>query len=146
MAVRVDRGDKAAAKAPPLVEADVTSKVEAILDPLHPFPAAGSTELPIRLKNSSNQPIYGPITVEVEKITPDGAILNAANGKNGAGATFDYSPALGTFDSLAPGAISDGIVWKFRAPATASDFPKLKFKVKARVPGASGAAEQHQAQ
>jgi hypothetical protein len=133
--VRVEQPDKASAeKAKPLlVETDVSKKIEAVLEPLRKFPPAGTVELPIRLKNVSDKPIYGPITVEVTELKPDGALLNAEDNGSGVGATFDYSRALGDFESLLPGAISEGIVWRFKAPAKPSDFPHLKFKVTARV-------------
>jgi len=117
---------------PPLVQADVSDRVEAVLEPLLESSQAGTVELPIRLRNKSGQPIYRPITVEVTNFNVNGALLNAGNGKAGVGATFDYSRALGDFESLPPSAISEGVVWRFRMPSHRGD-RKLKFKVTAMV-------------
>ncbi|HLA12256.1 MAG TPA: sialidase family protein [Pyrinomonadaceae bacterium] len=130
----------------PLRESDVTDQVEAYLDPLREFPAAGTVELPIRIKNKSQQPIYGPMKVEVISLTGSrynredkdyfplqGGLLNADNSKLGVGAVFDYTRSLGDFGLLPAGAISEGIVWRFKAPANANEFPRFKFKVTARV-------------
>jgi hypothetical protein len=93
-------------------QADVSKNIQLVLEPLREFPQRGTVELPIRVKNNSDKPIYGPINVEVLSIRPDGALLNAANDKNGVGATIDYSRALGDFESLPPGATSEVIVWR----------------------------------
>ena len=42
------------------------------------------------------------------------AILNATNGKSGAGAVFDYSETLGDLCYLAPGASTRPVIWRFR--------------------------------
>ena len=44
-------------------------------------------------------------------------ILNASNGKNGVGATFDYSKALHDLSRSGPDAVSDAIVWRLKAPS-----------------------------
>ena len=119
-----------------LVEADVSDRVEAFLEPIRESLLAGTVELPIRLKNKSDRPIYGPIKVEVVSLLrADGSIniLNASNAKSGLGALFDYSRALGDFDSLPSGAISEGVVWRFRVPTNDKEFPRFKFKVTARI-------------
>ena len=134
--IRLDRESPGSAvedEKPDLVPADVTGQVEAVLEPQRERPPAHTIELPIRLKNLSTRPIFGPVTVEVTKLTPEGAIGNAENGKTGVGATFDYSRALGDFESLPPGAISEGVVWRFRLPENVRDLPSFRFKVTARI-------------
>jgi hypothetical protein len=42
--------------------------------------------------------------------------VNASNGKTGDGATFDYTPALGDFDALEPGAQTAPVVWRMKVP------------------------------
>ena len=79
-------------------------RLEGVLN-RHTIPSVispGSIELPVRFKNNSDQPIYGPIKVEVIELKPKGAILNASNGKSSVGAVFDYSSALGDLESLVP--------------------------------------------
>jgi hypothetical protein len=86
-------------------------------------------ELPVRIKNISQRTLYGPMSVELRSLTraelsaaeredvgnvPE--ILNAANGKRGPGAAFDYSRALGTAGALPPGSVSEAVRWKLRLP------------------------------
>jgi len=117
---------------PTLVQADVSDRLEPVLDPIRQFSQA-TVDVPIRLTNKSGQPVYGPIVVEVTSLTPEGVLLNAADGQQGVGAKFDYSHTLGDFDFLPPGAVSEALEWRFRTPATAKDFPRLTFKVTARI-------------
>jgi hypothetical protein len=118
---------------PALVRADVSDKIEVLLDSMRESSSANTIELPVRLRNKSDHPIYGPITVEVEKITSDGSILNAANGKTDVGSTFDYTPALRDLDTLEPGAVSEFVVWRFKLPSKTDDLPNLHYKVTARI-------------
>jgi hypothetical protein len=133
VAVRVERG--APAPLPTLARADVTNDLKALLEPSRSLAENGTVEVPIRFRNTSNRPIYGPLEVEVERIEPNGTepILNSANGKKGIGASVDYSRALGDFPALEPGATTEGIVWRFKRPSLASEFPKVKLKITARV-------------
>ena len=123
-----------------LVEADVRDSVDAVPDPLRLFPSPGTLELPIRLKNISQKTLYGPLQAEVLRVTPEGTILNAANGAHGEGAIFDYSRALGDFESLAPGETSEAVVWRFKAPANGKEVPRFEFKVTAQVDKSAPAA------
>jgi hypothetical protein len=103
----------------------MTRDVELIFDPVRYDSASGVAEMPVRLRNRSQRPIFAPLSVEIsgfgsgqvgEKRDADKApaVLNAANGKPGDGAMFDYSKALGDFDSLEPGMVSGAVVWKLR--------------------------------
>jgi hypothetical protein len=133
---------------PPLVEADVSDKVEAWLDPPNEFPPAGTIEIPVRLRNISTQPIYGPMTIEIVQYcgNPCGSptakgtnntlasrdpILNSINGKSGVGATFDYSHALGNAGLVQPGEITDAVAWRLKKTTVGNEYPSMTFKVKA---------------
>jgi hypothetical protein len=82
--------------------------------------------VPVRLKNISKVALYPPFQVEVKETAhpytvksgsdvPDKpAILNAANGKEGQGAIFDYSKALQDLEALEPGAVTNPIVWRLQ--------------------------------
>jgi hypothetical protein len=137
-AVRVEQGKTEAL--PALTMADVTKQVKVVLEPLREGAADGTLELPIRLENISNQPIYSPIIVTVDTISPEVVILNATNRKAGIGATVDYGRALGDFLSLPPGAITEGIVWRLKKPKVRGDAANpdiagtFRLKVTARVP------------
>ena len=112
--------------APPAnVRSSLYKKVELVFDPISFEPSTGILDVPTRLKNLTSERIYGPITLEVLKFGSGmggefkeyaPTILNAANHKEGAGATFDYSPALGTEQVLEPGAFSGQVVWHLKVP------------------------------
>lgn len=104
-------------------KADITSRIEFISDPSRYDDATRELELRIRLKNVSNGPIHGPVTVTIRKfgsgpgdvdsdLRP--AVLNAANGAADDGATFEYDEALGTDRVLAPGGVSGPVLLRFR--------------------------------
>jgi len=131
--VQVERADRRPPPRPELVTTDVTDRVEVLMQPIHELPGTGTVELPVYLKNKSDEPIFAPLAVEVVEFSPEGALLNASNGKSGVGATMDYSRALGDFESLPRGAISEAIAWRFKAPAQYSDYPSFRLKVTARV-------------
>lgn len=113
----------AAHPAPEKVQSSLAKKVELVFDTTSYDPATGILDAPTRLRNISSAPIYGPITLQVTKfgsglgdmlkeLSP--TILNATNHKEGDGAVFDYSPALGTEQVLEPGALSGQIVWHLK--------------------------------
>jgi hypothetical protein len=102
---------------------DVSKKVELGFDPTVYDPAKGELELRVRLRNVSADSLFAPLTVEVlefgsglgaEDREHAPAILNAANGKPGAGATFDFSGAVGTESVLPPGGATAAQVWRLR--------------------------------
>jgi hypothetical protein len=99
--------------------------LQLVYDPTRYDAATKTLEMPIRLKNTSDRPIYPPIIVSVVKFgsgldTEDAdkanapQILNATNGSRGAGATFDYSRALGDFEALPPGGVTSAVVWRLK--------------------------------
>jgi hypothetical protein len=107
------------------VRSSLYKKVELVFDPISFEPSTGILDVPTRLKNLTSERIYGPITLEVLKFGSGmgdqlkeyaPTILNAANHKEGGGATFDYSPALGTDQMLEPGALSGQVVWHLKVP------------------------------
>lgn len=121
---------------PALIETDVSDQVEVISNPMRQFTPTGTLAFPIRLKNKSDKPIYGPITLEITSLAADGAaplILNANNKSEGVGAIFDYTRALGDFESLLPGKISEEVIWRFKISPLNDNLPYLTFKVTARV-------------
>jgi hypothetical protein len=107
----------------PKVKTDVTDRVEFVFDPTRYNAATNELELPIRLRNKSQQTIYSPIVVRIEGFGSgmgDGlkeyspTILNASDGKPGNGATYDYTKALGSEDSLDPSSATGAVVWKLK--------------------------------
>ncbi len=105
------------------VLSDVTDKIDLVFDPTRYDAATNIVEIPIRLRNISQQTIFAPISVTIEgfgsgmgsdlkELTP--AVVNASNGETGDGATFNYSQALGSADGLAPAAESGEVMWKLK--------------------------------
>jgi len=127
------KGD-AAAKAPEVEKASLTDRVTLTFDPIQYDPAKLEVLLPVRLKNTSKQTLYPPFVVEIKEVAHPytvksgepinaPAFLNSANGKDGVGATYDYSKALGGLDALEPGAVTDALVWRLKAQsAMKTDF------------------------
>jgi len=105
----------------------LNGRVVLAYDPVAFDAATNELAIPVRLRNESKEPVFGPLRVEVkdtvlpalveshsEELVSRPSILNASNGKAGVGAVFDYSHSLGTEDVLEPGEVSDAIVWKVR--------------------------------
>jgi hypothetical protein len=118
----------AAQAAPPMpvrTKVVLDTRLEFIFDPTRYDGATRESEIPVRLRNISKQPIYPPITLEVLGFDlndpeipkypyPPMWVVNAPNGKTGEGAIFDFSGALGNLASLEPGALTGPVVLKFR--------------------------------
>jgi len=60
-------------------------------------------------------------------------IVNATNAKPGAGASFDFSRALGTLGLLAPGAVSGAVDFRLRVATPAASGLRWRMVVSARV-------------
>jgi hypothetical protein len=91
------------------------------LDPITIDWERGELLVPVRLKNTSKDSVFGPLNLEVKTIcarrcdaTDSARVLNAGNGNRSAGATFDYTPALRDLDALAPGAVTEAIIWRVK--------------------------------
>ncbi len=140
--IRVLSGEAAGTKPPRTVKAGLSGKVTLLFDPISYDKDSREMRVPVRLKNASRAPLYPPFTVEIKEFahpytlkTGDAysvpVVLNAANGKSGLGATFDYARALGDLDVLAPDAVTDAIVWRLRAPTAV----KTDFHIGAEITG-----------
>ena len=132
---------------PSKAQTDLTEKVQILFDPAKYDPVTKTIDIPIHIKNTSGQTIYGPLQLElvsfggdfewddkeeIKKNAPE--ILNAANGQKGAGATFDFTPALGSESVLENGAVSGAIIWRMKLVGDPGKVPQLRLKV-------TGAAE-----
>ena len=131
-AIRI-RTDRAAVR-PTLESKSLSGKITLSFDPVRFDPSSREVLLPVRLKNVSKETLYPPFRVEVKELvhpynvkaheeTSVPTIRNAANGRSGVGAVFDYAKALGDLDALAPDAVTDALVWRLEAAsATKTDF------------------------
>lgn len=111
------------------VKTSLNKKITLIFDPIKYDLEKQEALIPIRLKNISDEVIFGPFTVEVKSLIRENdvkyygkewidvpQILNALNGKKGVGAVMDYSSVLGDFNLLKPSAITEAVKWKFKLP------------------------------
>jgi hypothetical protein len=140
--IRVDTtGPAAAQPAPVLEERDLTGAVEFVPDPTRIDAATGVVEPRLRLRNAGARAIHAPLTVtvvrfgsgmgeELREFAPE--ILNAANGRTGDGAAFDFTSALGSAGTLEAGATSGAILMRFRMKNPLR-VPDMHLRVRGRV-------------
>ncbi len=117
-------------------------KVELVFDPPVYDAGAGTTEIPVRLKNTSSGSIYPPITLEIVRLD-DGweatevknppQILNAQDGGTGIGARFSFDEALGGDGELKPGMLSASVPLRFRLVFEPLGGPAVQFKLTGSV-------------
>jgi hypothetical protein len=141
-AIRVLAGGQPATPAPEKAAASLSDKVTLVFDPIQYDRTTQEVLLPVRLKNVSKEALYPPFKVEIKELAHPYSIkaheevdvptiLNATNGKTGVGATFDYSKALHDLGSLEPEAVTDAILWRFKAASAV----KTSFHVGADITG-----------
>jgi hypothetical protein len=132
--------------APPTTLAVLTRMVQVLFDPTQYDAATSTATLPIRLRNISQQPLYGPLILEVagfrsgtesaaQELEP--VILNAANGRQGTGATLDFTAAIGSENVLAPGAVTGSIELRVRV-RDPLNVPDLNAVVRGRLRAPAG--------
>lgn len=132
--IRVTRGDvqvaaQGAARTP-VVRRLKASEFSLLFDPTSYDEATGVVTVPMRLKNLTAQPLYGPITITFElnpslgdrgpidtKFYP--TILGARNGKTGPGAEFDLTP-LTADGFIEPGATTGSFMLRVK-PVSRTD-------------------------
>ncbi len=109
-----------------LAEADLTRRVQLKFGATKYDSATKTLQLPVLIKNISNEITYGPLHLEVPKIGGvfewedaeadkklEPEVLNGTNNKMAAGAQFDFT-SLGTGGVLRPGEITSPITCKLR--------------------------------
>jgi hypothetical protein len=124
----------------------VTRPVGLVLDPSQFDSTKRELTLPVRIRNTTTDTLFAPMIATLTNIgdtslvrtgylRPEDVvtIVNAANGKTGAGATFDFSNALGTLGYLAPGAVSGAVDFKVRVATPAASGLRWQMVVAARV-------------
>ncbi|PZR64207.1 MAG: hypothetical protein DLM53_00285 [Candidatus Eremiobacter antarcticus] len=117
-AVRLQSGQQAPLT---LEGADVTKYVALSFDRAGWDAKSHVVSLPVRIRNTSNRVLYGPFSLKVTLVLlphsnkyETAELLNAENGKHGIGALYAIAPSSQDARAVAPGAITDGIVWKIK--------------------------------
>jgi hypothetical protein len=127
-AIRVlpDGSARAAARARPTrVRSLRASEFALIFDPARYDAETGIITLPLRIKNLTDQPLGGPLTLVLDVNPARGArgrvdslffptILGAANGRTGPGASFDLTATLGSAGIVEPGATTGPFLLRIR--------------------------------
>jgi hypothetical protein len=135
------------APAPSGVSMDtVTRPMGIILDPSRFDVGTRELVVPVRIRNTTADTLFPPIVATLTSVgdtmlvrsgymRPEDVvtILNATNAKPGAGASFDFSRALGTLGLLAPGAVSGVVDMKLRVATPAASGLRWRMVVSARV-------------
>ena len=102
--------------------------------------------VPVRIRNTTADTLYAPIVATLTSVgdtmlVRSGymrsedvvTVLNATNAKPGAGASFDFSGALGTLGYLAPGAVSGAVDFRLRVATPAASGLRWRIVVSARA-------------
>ncbi|MEJ7811363.1 MAG: hypothetical protein WKG32_13210, partial [Gemmatimonadaceae bacterium] len=145
--IEVRRGPPATRAAPGVPQV-VSRPVGIMLDPSRFDAEHNELILPVRLRNTSTDTLFAPIVATLTSIVDTMllrggyareadvvTILNAANGKRGAGASFDFSDALGTMGYLEPGAVTAAVELRLRLSAPTASALGLRLLVTAQVRG-----------
>ena len=147
-----EAGKPAAAAAAPgkpaLSEAALTERVEFIFDPTRYDAAKKQVEIPVRIRNTSSEPIYPPIRLEIlgfgfpqyeseddKKRNAENAptVLNSSNAKTKEGAVFDLGKTIAGSDALAPGALTNPFVIRLQL-VDPTKMPGVRLKATGMVP------------
>jgi hypothetical protein len=98
----------------------VTEQVKLLFGRPRYDPGARQATFPVRLKNTGERPIYPPLRVHLDSLehfsAPDTARV------------IDYTPALGDFSSLPPGAATGVVMWDLRHQSIRAT-PRLRVRV-----------------
>ena len=124
----------------------VTRPVGIVLDPSRFDAAKRELVVPVRIRNTTADTLFPPIVATLTSVgdtmlvrsgylRPEDVvtIVNATNAKPGAGASFDFSRALGTLGLLAPGAVSGAVDVKLRVATPAASGLRWRVVVSARA-------------
>ena len=110
-----------------------TRPVGIVLDPSRFDVERRELVVSVRIRNTTADTLFPPIVatltsvgdttlVRIGAMSPGDTvtIVNATNGQPGAGASFDFSRALGTLGYLAPGAVSGAVDFRLRVATPAA--------------------------
>ena len=112
---------------------ELAKRLRPVFDPAAYDPQTRTEAIPIRFQNISDAPVCAPLIVTVLD-TDTGAhqtprLLNADNHKEWNGAYFDYSRAFRDLSCLAPGEITEAIVWQVQPLPSEKTFVTISVSV-----------------
>jgi hypothetical protein len=123
-----------------------TRPVGVVLDPTRFDAWMRELVVPVRIRNTTADTLFPPVVATLTSVgdtmlVRSGymrsedvvTILNATNAEPGAGASFDFSDALGTLGLLAPGAVSGAVDFRLRVATPAASGLRWRMVVSARV-------------
>jgi hypothetical protein len=129
---------------PSAVVNTVTRPVGIVIDPNQFDAEKRELVVPVRIRNTTADTLFPPIVATLTSVgdtmlVRSGymssedvvTILNATNAKPGAGASFDFSDALGTLGYLAPGAVSGAVDFRLRVATPAASGLRWRMVVSA---------------
>ena len=124
----------------------VTRPVGIVLDPSRFDAEKRELVVPVRIRNTTADTLFPPVVATLTSVgdtmlvrigymrSEDSVtILNATNAKPGAGASFDFSDALGTLGLLAPGAVSGAVDFRLRVATPMASGLRWRMVVSARA-------------
>jgi len=124
----------------------VTRPVGIVLDPNRFDSGTNELVVPVRIRNTTADTLFSPIVATLTSVgdtmlvrsgymSSDDivTILNATNAKPGAGASFDFTDALGTLGFLAPGAVSGAVDFRLRIATPTASGLRWRIVVSARA-------------
>jgi hypothetical protein len=133
---------------PRTLAAAAIRSVGIVLDPSHYDSARSEIVLPVRLRNTSTDTLFPPMTATLTSVVDTMlvrtgyireedmvTIMNATNEKQGAGAAFDFSSALGSMGYLEPGAVTAPVELRIHLASPMASALRLRMLVTARVNG-----------
>ncbi len=117
---------------------------DVLFDPTSYDHATGILTVPLRIRNRTDAPIAGPITLHVDlnnklgEIGPEDekyypTILGAKNGKMGPGAEFDLTPVIGGTGVIAPGATTGSFMLQLKPQSLTEPIGNLMIFVTAGI-------------
>jgi hypothetical protein len=112
---------------------DVTADVDILTDPMSYDPKTGVYEIPVRLRNVSEDtlvpPFYVETTADFTRVLPGASILNADNRRTTSGAEFAYGETIRDDAALPPGGVTGARVWRLKVQSTSEVLFNLPVRV-----------------
>jgi hypothetical protein len=123
---------------PALKDTTVSHLVQVIAGQTTFDEATGLSTIELQLRNASSQTVYGPLRLRVSRIhagAPNGGnvIDDAANGRRGAGAVWEFAELFGTRGRLEPRMVSEAKTVRIRTRPEAGLDVVLEFEVLGRL-------------